>query len=78
VNEFIEKDGVDLLIDLVESCTVVNIQNQVLGCLSDLCEHDDVVKKIKLWKSEHSNTRITKLLVTLWTKEEMRLGGILV
>jgi hypothetical protein len=42
VQYFLQLDGVDTLLDLLEVCPVPLIQRQIIGCLCDLCSTAEV------------------------------------
>eukprot|EP00794_Sanderia_malayensis_P003621 gene3621-4134_t len=74
VNEviFLEKEGLFLLLDLLEACPQ-NMQNLILGATLDLCENARALPHAKLWRGKDDCT-IGQLLLRLWRNEEKILG----
>ncbi|XP_030849365.1 cilia- and flagella-associated protein 69 [Strongylocentrotus purpuratus] len=71
-DQFLEGQGVFLLIDLLESSTR-NTHNLSLGCLTDLCENPKTVPHLMAWKGKKERT-IASLLVDIWRQEETHMG----
>ncbi|KAK3109030.1 hypothetical protein FSP39_021501 [Pinctada imbricata] len=69
---FLEKEGVFLLIDLLEVCPK-NTHNLILGCLLDLCENPKTVHHIHTWRGKE-NVSAAHLFCDIYRKEEKDMG----
>ena len=69
---FLEKEGVFLLIDLLESCPK-KMHNLVLGCLLDLTENPKAIPHITAWRGKNDQSA-AHLLCDVWRDEEMVIG----
>lgn len=69
---FLEKEGVFLLIDLLESCPR-SIHNQLLGCLLDLMENQKTLSHVRVWRGKQ-NVSAAHLFCELWRDEERHMG----
>lgn len=69
---FLEKEGVFLLIDLLEVCPK-NMHNLIMGCLLDLCENPKTINHVLTWRGQDSSTA-AHLLCHIWRKEEVEIG----
>eukprot|EP00795_Rhopilema_esculentum_P014666 gene14666-5755_t len=74
VNEtaFLEKEGLFLLLDLLEVCPE-NMRNLVLGAILDICENPRALPHVKLWRGKEDCT-VGQLLIKIWRHEEVNLG----
>uniref|UniRef100_A0A8C9RLV8 Cilia and flagella associated protein 69 n=1 Tax=Scleropages formosus TaxID=113540 RepID=A0A8C9RLV8_SCLFO len=69
---FLEKGGVFLLLDLLES-SPTGIHSVVLGTVLELCDNPRTVSLIGAWRGWAGHTA-ARLLVQLWKEEERELG----
>ncbi|OQS07658.1 hypothetical protein THRCLA_20097, partial [Thraustotheca clavata] len=68
---FIQSEGVDYLLDLLECAGIMT--GQVLGVLAELCTNSKATAYYHAWKSKkHINA--TQMLLLLYADEEKRLG----
>ncbi|KAL8615408.1 hypothetical protein ACOMHN_036228 [Nucella lapillus] len=70
---FLEKEGVFLLIDLLEVCPK-NMHNVIMGCLLDLCENPKTINHVLTWRGRDSSTA-AHLFCHIWRKEEAEIGA---
>ncbi|KAH3715889.1 cilia- and flagella-associated protein 69-like [Dreissena polymorpha] len=68
----LEKEGIFLLIDLLEACPK-NMHNLILGCLLDLCENPKTVHHVLTWRGK-DNSSAAHLFCETWRSEERDLG----
>nr|KAG5707622.1 hypothetical protein BaRGS_031004 [Batillaria attramentaria] len=69
---FLEKEGVFLLIDLLEVCPK-NMHNLIMGCLLDLCENPKTINHVLTWRGQDSSSA-AHLFCHIWRKEETEIG----
>ncbi|CAH1788088.1 unnamed protein product [Owenia fusiformis] len=69
---FLEKEGVFLLIDLLESCPK-NMHNLIIGCLLDLAENPKTVPHIISWRGKE-DISAAHLFCDIWRHEEEDIG----
>lgn len=69
---FLEREGVFLLIDLLEVCPR-NMHNLVLGCLLDLCENPKTIHHVLTWRGK-DNASAPHLFCDIFRNEERELG----
>ncbi|XP_066571504.1 cilia- and flagella-associated protein 69 isoform X2 [Amia ocellicauda] len=69
---FLEKGGVLLLLDLLQS-SPRNMQDVVLGTLLELCDNSKTPAHISSWRGKKGETA-AGLLVRLWRAQETELG----
>lgn len=69
---FLEKEGVFLLIDLLQQCPK-GMDNLILGCLLDLCENPKTVHHVLTWRG-HENISAAHLFCEIWRNEEREIG----
>ncbi|CAL1536351.1 unnamed protein product [Lymnaea stagnalis] len=69
---FLEKEGVFLLLDLLEICPK-NMHNVILGCLLDLCENPKTINHVLAWRGKTGSTA-SHLLCQIWCQEEAAMG----
>jgi len=69
---FLEKEGVFLLIDLLETCPK-KMHNLVLGCLLDLTENPKAIPHILAWRGKNDQSA-AHLLCDIWRDEERAIG----
>lgn len=69
---FLEKEGVFLLIDLLEVCPK-NMHNLILGCLLDLCENPKTIHHVLTWRGK-DNASAPHLFCDIFRNEERELG----
>ncbi|XP_052683421.1 cilia- and flagella-associated protein 69-like [Crassostrea angulata] len=69
---FLEKEGVFLLIDLLEVCPK-NTHNLILGCLLDLCENPKTIHHIHTWRGK-DNCSAAHLFCDIYRNEEKDMG----
>jgi len=69
---FLEKEGLFLLLDLLEVCPET-MRSLVLGAVLDICENVKALPHAKLWRGQDDST-IGQLLLDLWKHEEAALG----
>ncbi|XP_062615202.1 cilia- and flagella-associated protein 69-like [Saccostrea cucullata] len=69
---FLEKEGVFLLIDLLEVCPK-NTHNLILGCLLDLCENPKTIHHIHTWRGK-DNCSAAHLFCEIYRNEEKDMG----
>lgn len=73
-NYFLENEGCFLLLDLLEICSQ-DMQQNVLGCLLDLCcENPQTVKHILTWKGSKENVSAPHFFCKMWREEERQMG----
>lgn len=70
---FVADDGVDALLDLVETAPRL-MRGQVVGCTADLLRNPKVVPYAKAWRSDQTGRAVSVALLRLWAEEEERLG----
>nr|XP_039253375.1 cilia- and flagella-associated protein 69-like [Styela clava] len=68
----LEKEGVFLLIDLLETCPRT-MHNLILGCLLELCENPKTIPHIHTWRGE-DDISAPHLLIHMWRQEEQRIN----
>ncbi|XP_052820058.1 cilia- and flagella-associated protein 69-like [Mya arenaria] len=68
----LEKEGIFLLIDLLEACPK-NMHNLILGCLLDLCENPKTIHHVLTWRGKE-NSSAAHLFCETWRGEERDLG----
>lgn len=68
----LEKEGVFLLIDLLQACPK-GMHNLILGCLLDLCENPKTVHHVLTWRGT-DNTSAAHLFCDIWRNEERDIG----
>ncbi|KAK3587960.1 hypothetical protein CHS0354_014478 [Potamilus streckersoni] len=68
----LEKEGVFLLIDLLQECPK-GMHNLILGCLLDLCENPKTVHHVLTWRSKE-NTSAAHLFCEIFRYEERDMG----
>lgn len=69
---FLEKEGVFLLLDLLEQCPK-GMDNLILGCLLDLCENPKTVHHVLTWRGR-DNSSAAHLFCEIWRNEEREIG----
>ncbi|XP_039593272.1 cilia- and flagella-associated protein 69-like [Polypterus senegalus] len=69
---FLEKEGIFLLLDLLESGPK-NMHIVLLATLLELCDNPKTIKHINAWKGKKDLTAAA-LLVSLWRDEEKEMG----
>ncbi|KAL5007038.1 hypothetical protein ScPMuIL_015844 [Solemya velum] len=69
---FLEKEGVFILVDLLEMCPR-NMHNLVLGCLLDLCENPKTIHHVLTWRGQDASTA-AHLFCEIWRNEERDMG----
>ncbi|XP_013410709.1 cilia- and flagella-associated protein 69 [Lingula anatina] len=69
---FLEKEGVFLLIDLLEVCPT-NMHNLILGCLLDLTENPKAIPHINAWRGK-DDMSAAHLFCDIWRSEEREMG----
>ncbi|CAF1089108.1 unnamed protein product [Rotaria sordida] len=67
-DEFIQKQGIFALLDLIET-NPKSLQNIILGCVLDLTENTKCLHFIMTWQG-HKQQQFTHLLCELWRDEE--------
>lgn len=70
---FLEKEGVFLLIDLLETCPK-SMHNLILGCLLDLCENPKTIAHVNAWRGKDDQSA-AHLMCDIWRAEEMDIGA---
>ncbi|XP_072561946.1 cilia- and flagella-associated protein 69 isoform X1 [Paramormyrops kingsleyae] len=70
---FLEKEGVFLLLDLLQSCPQC-MQNEVLGTLLELCDNPKTLPYMSAWRRGQEGQTAAALLTHLWREEEGELG----
>ncbi|XP_041367843.1 cilia- and flagella-associated protein 69-like [Gigantopelta aegis] len=70
---FLEREGVFLLIDLLEVCPK-NMHNLIVGCLLDLCENTKTVNHVLTWQGKDNSTA-AHLFCEIWRNEEREIGA---
>ncbi|CAF0790318.1 unnamed protein product [Didymodactylos carnosus] len=70
-DEFIQKQGIFALLDLIEK-NPKSLQNLVLGCVLDLAENTKCLHFIMAWKGQNQQ-QFTHLLCELWRDEEREI-----
>lgn len=79
MKKFIQQEGIDLTIDILEVCPSSAIKNQLLSFLIHVTSHfPESVTALQRWQSDRTQIRIHQLLIDLWKAEESRLGSKLV
>jgi len=71
---YLEKDGVFLLMDMLETCPK-STHNLVLGCLLDLTENPKTISHILAWRGDKDVTA-GHLLCHIWRQEESDIGVV--
>ncbi|PVD30636.1 hypothetical protein C0Q70_09909 [Pomacea canaliculata] len=69
----LEKEGVYLLIDLLEM-SPKNMHNLIVGCLLDLCENPKTVNHVLTWRGQNGSTA-AHLFCEMWRNEEAEIGA---
>lgn len=69
---FIDNDGVDALLDLVEQVPS-SMYRQILGALADLCQNRRTQSYYRAWRSSSSMQGASTILLRMWSAEELRL-----
>ncbi|XP_064613736.1 cilia- and flagella-associated protein 69-like [Liolophura sinensis] len=68
----LEKEGVFLLIDLLQYCPK-NMHNLIVGCLLDMCENPKTVHHVLTWRGK-KNMSAAHLFCQMWREEEQEMG----
>lgn len=68
---FLEKEGIFLLIDLLQECPRT-MHNLLLGCLLELCENPKTIPHIHTWRGE-TDISAPHLFIQMWRHEEQRI-----
>jgi hypothetical protein len=69
---FLEKEGIFLLLDLLES-SPCNMRGLLVGCLLDLMENQKSASHVSVWRGKDNSTA-PHLFCELWREEERQLG----
>ena len=69
---FIDNDGVDALLDLVEQVPAA-MHRQIMGALADLCQNRRAQSYYRAWRSSTSMQGASTILLRMWSAEELRL-----
>ena len=69
---FIDIDGVDALLDLMEQAPA-SMHRQILGCISDLVRNRRAKSYFRAWRSSTSMRGAAVILLRMWSAEELRL-----
>ncbi len=69
---FIDIDGVDALLDLIEQAPA-SMHRQILGCISDLVRNRRAKSYFRAWRSSASMRGAAVILLRMWSAEELRL-----
>lgn len=76
IQEFIDEEGIDTIVDMLEDRQNAVLQNQILNFLVDITtDNASVAEVLKKWMSERTHNSLSKLLIKLWCEEEKRLGS---